>query len=97
MRSICLASLASLLLVVLGCHSHDEAYANLQDCFDDHHINEGFDPTQSITICVLEHLDVSFTTAAECETYVGANLATTDATPAEVTAGCQDYIDQKGL
>lgn len=89
-------------LLALGCsHSHDNGFATFQACFDDHHDGEGYDATQSITICTLDHpIDGSlleFSTAAECVVYVQANVAAADATTAEIEAGCNEYIRQKAL
>jgi hypothetical protein len=97
MRTVLLAT-----LFTLGCGSSsgEEAYDTLQDCFDDHHGAEGYDVMQSISICTLDHkiggAKLDFATLAECTTYVDANLTDTSATVAEIAAGCQDYLDQKG-
>ena len=82
-----------------ACHDHDE-FADFQACFDEHHDVEGYNPTRSITICALDHdiagTKLSFATSAECVAYMAANLAAASATVAEVQAGCDDYITQKG-
>lgn len=95
MRLILLAT-----LFALGCHGHDEGFDTFQACFDDHHIDEGFDAMQSIAICALDHpiagVALDFTTLADCVTYVDANLTDTSATAAEISAGCQDYLDRRG-
>lgn len=96
MRLILLAT-----LFTLGCSdSGEEAYDTLQDCFDDHHVNEGYNVMESITICTLDHeiagAKLDFPTLAECVAYVDTNLTDISATAAEISAGCQDYLDQKG-
>ncbi|MBK9030301.1 MAG: hypothetical protein IPL61_03000 [Myxococcales bacterium] len=96
--------LALTLVATLACDSHDhpESYATFQECFDDHTTVESLPVTEAIAICCLEHpiagvAPVCGATAPACETYLGTNLATTSATPAEVTAGCADYITQRGM
>lgn len=92
-------------LLVAACDDHDhgaEPYDTFQACFDDHHTVEALTAPQSITICCLEHpiggvTQVCGTTQAACEAYLGTNLATTSATAAEVTAGCTDYVAQRGM
>jgi hypothetical protein len=85
-----------------GDHAHSpEAYATFQLCYDDHHTEEALPVTEAIAVCCLEHpiagvLEVCGATAATCQTYLGTNLGTASATPAEVTAGCDAYITQKG-
>lgn len=85
-----------------------EAFDTFQDCFDDHHEEEMFTIEKAITICCLDHPIgtnaggvVCGATAATCTTYVTANLdagSGSDAvTAANITAGCNDYITQKGM
>lgn len=96
MRLFCAISIA---LAACGGDGDHESYPSLQACFDDHHNNEGFNATQAITICVLDHpvnnMSLMFGTAAECVAYVNQNLLPGSATTAEVQAGCDDYIVQK--
>lgn len=93
-------ALALALAASCGGGGDDESYDTFQACFDDHHGEEGYDAMQAITICTLDHpvkgVDLEFATAAECVTYVTANLTTGSATTAEIQAGCDDYITQKG-
>jgi hypothetical protein len=83
-------------------HAHGaEPFATFQLCFDEHATTESLPHDQAITICCLEHpiggvTQVCGTTAAACEAYLSANLAATSATSAEVTAGCADYVTQRG-
>src|SRR5262245_32305062 len=84
-------------------HSHEgDAFATYQECFDEHHGHEALPVQEAIVVCCLEHpingvKPVCGNTAAECSTYLGANLSQTSATQAEVTAACADYITQKGM
>ena len=88
------------LLLTAACDDdhHSGAYADLQDCFDDHVGPEGLTVEESLVICTLEHPEVggaNFSTAAECVTFVKANLDLADATDAQITAACDEYIVQK--
>ena len=89
----------ALSLAACGGGGDNESYPTFQACFDDHHVNEGFNAMQAITICTLDHpvnnVHLMFATAAECVTYVTANLSAGSATTAEIQAGCDDYINQK--
>lgn len=96
MRALLFAS-----VLVVGCgHSHDNGYATFQACYDEHTGNEGYAPPMAIAICTLDHpvgdVHLDFATSAECVAYVTANLAAGSATAAEIQAGCDDYITQKG-
>ena len=86
-----------------GGEDHD-AFDTYQMCWDEHHMTEGFNAQQAITICCLSHPIgsqpmnvVCGATAASCETYVGSNLTGSDVGSADVTAGCTDYITQRGM
>jgi hypothetical protein len=103
--SVIVTVVAALALpLVGGCdeHSHGaEPFASFQRCFDAHHTTESLPADQSITICCLENpiggvTQVCGATATACEAYLGTNLSTTSANAAEVTAGCADYISQRG-
>lgn len=88
-----------------------EPFDTFQDCYDDHHVEEMFTAPKAITICCLDHPIgasaggvVCGTTAASCTTYVTANLegggsgsGSDDVTSADITAGCTDYVTQKGM
>ena len=103
MRISSLGAIIALSLLA-ACDDHDhgaEAFDTFQLCFDEHATAESLPHDQAITICCLEHpiggvTQVCGTSAAACEAYLGTNLAATSATPAEVTAGCADYITQRG-
>ena len=99
-------SVAFALSLLAACDDHDhgaEAFDTFQLCFDEHATAESLPHDQAITICCLEHpigsapAPVCGDTAAACEAYLGTNLATASATPAQVTAACADYITQKGM
>lgn len=77
-----------------------EPFDTYQDCFDDHHGEEGLSIQQAITVCCADHPIgsagagvVCGDTAADCEDYVDANLDTADATATDITTACQAYID----
>lgn len=105
MRSIASLFLASIFVLSLAACGDDEgsgeeAFANFQDCFDDHHDgDESLSVENAITVCVLEHpiagALLDFDTSAECQTFVAANLDDADATAEQITAGCDEYIAQK--
>jgi hypothetical protein len=111
MRLICTSLVASVFCVTLifvGCSSNTPAdhtaFPDFQECFNDHHVTEMFTPDKAITICCLDHPigsaamgTVCGTTAAACMTYVTANIMGSDATAAQVTTGCTDYIAQRGM
>jgi len=105
-RFVVLATLCCLSLAVEGgCGSNPpdaEPYDTYQDCFDDHHVTESLSVHDSIVVCCLDHPIAGVkpacgATAPDCETYLGTNLATTSATPAEVTMSCADYITEMGM
>lgn len=100
-----LSVLAPLLALSLftACGGHDHgSYDTYQACFEDHTIGESLPVQQAIVICCLDHpiagmgSPVCGDTTAACATYLGANLTAASATPADVTAACQDYVTQKG-
>ena len=101
------AILLSFTLAACGDNSggvDEDPFDTYQLCFDDHHVEEGFDAPKSITICCLDHPIGSSAknvvcgdTAQSCMTYVTANLTMGSATAADITAGCADYITQRGM
>jgi hypothetical protein len=99
--------LACLIAMPLGCGDNggnDDAVDNdpfdtFQACFDEHHSEESFPTQMAIEICCIDHpigdQDMNVVcgpTATTCETYVTANLASTDATADIITAACEDYV-----
>jgi hypothetical protein len=103
--SLVLASVLSLPFVLAACSSGDdgdddaEAFATLQDCFDEHHNEEALTVPHAITTCCLDHPIAGMhpscgTTVDDCETHVGTNLDASSATSEDISAACTDYIGQ---
>lgn len=89
MRLVLVASFITALALLAGCgHSHEE-FDNLPDCVADH-LEEGLSEPNSITTCLLDHLDVEFADQAECETYVESMGYAASATQA-----CTDYFAEQ--
>jgi len=87
-----------------GGGADNDPFDTYQMCWDEHHTTEGFNAQMAITICCLSHPIgsqpknvVCGATAASCETYVGSNLSGSDVGSADITAGCTDYITQRGM
>ncbi|HEY4179888.1 MAG TPA: hypothetical protein VGM90_23765 [Kofleriaceae bacterium] len=83
-----------------------DPFDNFQDCWDDHTGANGGDEhlpaDQAIVICCIDHpiagMDANVVcgdTAASCETYVGANLAGSDASGDVINAACADYVTKR--
>lgn len=89
-------------LFCVACHSHDhEGFATFQACFDEHTMVEALPFQQAVVVCCLDHpidgvSEACGATAADCVTYLGANLTST-ATQADIQAACDEYITQKGM
>jgi hypothetical protein len=106
-RLALLASFVLALVPACGDNGGDDdvdPFDTYQMCWDEHHTEEMFTAAQAVTICCLSHPIgssaanvVCGATAASCETYVGTNLGSGDATTDDVTAGCTDYITQRGM
>ena len=86
-----------------GGEDHD-AFDTYEECFTEHHVDEMFTGPKAITICCLDHPIgtnaagvVCGADATTCGTYVTANLMGSDATAADITSGCTDYVTQKGM
>lgn len=103
MRFAIAATLLSLSMFA-ACGSDDgedaEAFPTFQECFDDHHNVEQLSVNNAIVVCCIDHPIngtklVCGADAAACKTYLGTNLTSTSATPAEVDAACADYATQK--
>jgi hypothetical protein len=103
--AICSAFALALALALAACSksSGEEAFDNLQDCYDDHVATtaEGLTPKEAIVACCIEHPIAGHTvvckdTVGDCITFVSAelNAGTTDA---DISAGCMDYVRQKDL
>lgn len=103
LRALLLATLPLLTLPAAcgGGAADDEPFDTFQACYDDHHAS--YSAAQAIAICCLDHPIGGAAAgvacgadAAACGTYVTANLSPTSAQAAEVTAGCADYVMQRG-
>lgn len=86
-----------------GSGSDNEPYDTYQACYDDHHTVESLPSDQAITTCCIYHPigsakmnTVCGNDAAACMTYLTANLSSST-TVAEITAGCNLYISQRGM
>ena len=95
-----------LMLAVYACGgdggSAEEPYDTYQECFDDHTMVETLPVQEAIVVCCLEHpiageKPACGNTAADCVTYLGANLSPTSASSADVSAACDTYVTQKGM
>lgn len=90
------------LLFTAACHGHDhDGYSTFQACFDEHTMVESLPFQQAVVVCCLDHpingvSEACGATAADCVTYLGANLTST-ATQTEVMAACTEYVTQKGM
>jgi hypothetical protein len=90
------------LFCLAACHDHDhDGYATFQACFDEHTMEESLPFQEAVVVCCLDHpvngvSEVCGATAAECVTYLGANLTST-ATQTEIMTACTEYITQKGM
>lgn len=104
MRSIFLSTLIPIALAITGCgggSDGEESYDNLQDCFDDHTMEEGLPVQEAIVVCCTDHPIAGKhpscgTTAAMCDTIVRAGLSAAT-TMADITAACTDYETQLGM
>ena len=81
-----------------------DPFDTYQACFTEHHVTEAFTVQKTITICCLDHAIganaagiVCGATTSTCGTYVTANLGSADATSADITSACADYVTQKGM
>lgn len=96
MRLLCIGAL----LFAMSCSHDHEGYSTFQDCYDDHTIEEGLSFQEAVVVCCIDHeIDgesgVCGATAADCVTYLDANLTST-ATSADTQAACDEYETQKG-
>ena len=106
MRFVLLLSIVSTALLFAACGHDDDhdAYATFQECYSDHTMVESLPPEQAIVICCIEHPigsaaknTVCGNDAAACSTYITANVTTGAPTSTQLTAGCNDYITQRGM
>jgi len=104
-----LSSLATLvtlgLALAAGCGgggTDAEPFDTFQACFDEHAVTESLPVQQAIVVCCIDHpingvAPACGATAADCVTYLGANLASTSATTDEINMACADYETQKSM
>jgi hypothetical protein len=102
--SLLIASLFALPLALTACgddgkDNDAEPFATLQDCYDDHHVEENLPAAQAIVVCCIDHPIAGVhpscgDTEAACVTHLDAELDDS-VTSDEITAACADYIDQK--
>lgn len=83
----------------------NDPFATFQDCYNEHHMTEGFTSDRAIEICCIDHPIgsakmnvVCGDTTQTCETYVTANL--TDAADpnltTDITTACTNYPGDSG-
>ena len=104
LASLLIGTLFALPLALAACG--DDAKANdaepfntLQDCYDDHHVEENLPADEAIVVCCVDHPIAGVhpscgDTAAACVTHVDAELDPA-VTSDEIAAACAEYIDQK--
>ncbi|HEY1558078.1 MAG TPA: hypothetical protein VGF94_24780 [Kofleriaceae bacterium] len=82
-----------------------DAFDTYQACFDEHTMNEGFDPACAVEICCIDHPIggtapdmVCGETASTCQTYVSANLVDAADTmlSTDITNACNFYVVDSG-
>ena len=89
-------------LFCFACHDHDhDGYSTFQACFDEHTMEESLPFQEAVVVCCLDHPingvdEACGANAAECVTYLTANLTST-ATMVEVMTACTEYETQKGM
>ncbi len=108
-NSVCLFALISFAAACSSnnsCPSGDcDPFATYQDCYNEHHMTEGFTSDRAIEICCIDHPIgsdamnvVCGDTTASCETYVTANLVDASDTmlTADITNACTNYPGDSG-
>jgi hypothetical protein len=104
--TLVLATFFAIPMTLTACGGDDgvdaDPFDTLEECFTEHHGMEGLSIPHAITTCCLDHPIggnaagvVCGTTEASCETYVDANLMTSDAAAADITSACTDYNNQR--
>lgn len=84
----------------------NDPFATFQDCYNEHHVTEGFDTQKAIEICCISHPIGSAAmnvvcgdTAMSCETYVTGHL--TDGSDqmlsSDITAACTKYVTDRSM
>ena len=113
MRLFSLAIIAAFVLPLFAsaCSGGDsgednDPFATYQDCYNEHHMTEGFDTQKAIEICCISHPIGSAAmnvvcgdTAMSCETYVTANLtdAADQTLSSDITAACTKYVSDRSM
>ncbi|HET7502580.1 MAG TPA: hypothetical protein VFK02_16280 [Kofleriaceae bacterium] len=74
-------------------------YDTLQDCYDDHHVNENLTVQEAIVVCCLDHPIGGVhpscgSTAIECVDHVDMELDSS-VSPTDIDAACTTYIDER--
>jgi len=100
MRLLCIGFALSVFAFACGSDSSgEEAFDTYQECFDDHTMEEHLEFQEAVVVCCTDHpIDghklACGATAADCVTYLGANL-TSSASQADIQAACDEYETQK--
>jgi hypothetical protein len=83
----------TLTLAATACdeHAHHD-YDSLEACMVDHTQVESLPELEALTVCLVDHYDLDWQTAAECEAYVEAH----GGYPASRAQACATYIQEKG-
>lgn len=102
--SLLIASWFALPLALTACgddtNANDaEPFDTLQDCYDDHHVEENLPVAQAIVVCCVDHPIAGVhpscgDTEDACIAHVDAELDSS-VTSDEIAAACADYIDKK--
>jgi hypothetical protein len=107
LSSLLICSLFTLPLAVTACGGGDDGpdidpFDTFLECYMEHHMTEGLTGPHAITTCCLDHPIAGMaqgaycgTTEATCESTITPNLTGTDATAADITSACTDYINQR--
>ncbi len=106
MRSFLICSFLAATAACGGSTAVDaDPFATYEECYTEHAVTEGLPPQHAITVCCIDHPIgtpavknvVCGETAAACNSFVTAQLAADSVAPADVTAACTDYINQRGV
>jgi hypothetical protein len=105
LSTLVISSFFALPLMVAACGGDDgggedaDPFNTFQDCWNEHHVMESLSVQQAIVTCCNDHPIgnnaahvVCGSTEDSCETYVDANLDSSDATTDDITAACQAYV-----
>lgn len=87
----CVTLTLTLAATACGDHHHND-YDSLEACMVDHTQVESLPELEALTVCLVDHYDLDWQTAAECEAYVEAH----GGYPASRAEACARYIQEKG-